>query len=145
MGTFSSIRTAFETVVTDTYPLMFQVFGTLDEIGKAEIGEGQDLFGLYSGFTIIPDLRGNTDVTENLGFYVGELAGMDLTPEQNNAILDSTEAKAKAIIEAFQDSEQANFMSIESVSMLPYYLGQGYTTSGVWVLCQIRVNQSLFC
>jgi len=145
MSTFAAIRTAFSTVVTAQYPSDKQVFGTTDQISQTVLSEGQDLFGLYTGFRLIPDLRGNTDVTQDLGFYVGKLDQFDKTPESTQAIIDACEVKAKAIIDAFQNSEQANAMSVEDFQILPYYIGMNDTTSGVWCLISLRVNQALFC
>lgn len=145
MSTFSAIRTAFASVVTATYPSDKQVFGTVDQISQATLGEDQDLFGMFTGFALVPDLNGNTDTTADFGFYVGKLDQFDKTPESTQALIDACEVKAKAIIDAFQDSEQANFMDVEDFRLLPYYIGMNDTTSGVWVTCTIKVNQALFC
>lgn len=145
MSTFSAIRTAFASVITATYPSDKQVFGTVDQISQAPLGEDQELFGMFTGFTLVPDLRGNTDTTADFGFYVGQLDNFDKTPESTQAIIDACEVKAKAIVSAFQDSEQANFMGINEFRIIPYYIGMNDTTSGVWCLAQIEVNQSLFC
>lgn len=145
MSTFAAIRTAFSTVVTSLYPSDKQVFGTTDQISQATLGENQDLFGFYTGFRLVPDLRGNTDATQDAGFYVGKLDQFDKSIEGTQAIIDACELKAKAIVDAFINSEQANVMSIESFQILPYYIGMNDTTSGVWCLITLRVNQALFC
>lgn len=145
MSTYAAIRTAFSTVVTSLYPSDKQVFGTTDQISQATLGENQDLFGMFTGFRLVPELRGNTDVTQDFGFYVGKLDQFDKTPESTQSLIDACEVKAKAIVEAFIDSEQSAKMSIEDFTILPYYIGMNDTTSGVWCLATLRVNQALFC
>lgn len=146
MGTFSAIRTAWATIITANYPTDKQVFGTPDQISQeSNLAIGQDLFGFFQNFKILPAVNGNTDRTQDFGFYVGELDSYEAGSPETNAIVDRMEAKAKAIIDAFYDSEQANFMSISDVQMVPYYKGFNDTTSGVWVLCTLEVSQSIFC
>lgn len=145
MATYSAIITAFKAVVTATYPENLQVVGTTDEISQAKLGENQELFGLFRGFKIVPALRGNTDETQDFGFYVGQLDTLNNNLEERQAIIDACETKAKAIIQAFEDSEQGNLMSIETPLLTPYYMGGNETTSGLWVTATIRVNQGQFC
>lgn len=145
MGTFSAIRTAFTAAVTSAYPSDKQVFGTVDQISQTELGEGQDLFGFYSGYKVLPDLQGNADTTQDVGFYCGELDSSDSTADETNLIIDRMEAKAKAIIDAFESTEQANAMSVTDFTITPYYKGLNDTTSGVWCLISLKVNQAQFC
>lgn len=145
MGSFSLLRTAFSNIVTSLYPSDKQVFDTVDKISQAELAEDQDLFGYYTGFRIVPELRGSVDTTQDFGFYCGELASFDQSQSDRNELLDRMEAKAKAIIDAFIDSEQSNVMAVQSFSILPYYQGMNDTTSGVWCLVTVQISQSNFC
>ena len=145
MGTFSRINTVFSGIVTTLYPSTKQSFATPDLVSQEDLAEGQDLFGLYQNYTVIPDLRGNTDTAQNIGFFIGGLDSFDSSPAELNALIDTYEAKAKAIVQAFQDAEEVNRMSIDTFSLIPYYKQNSETLTGVWALFEIKVAQSLDC
>lgn len=145
MSNFNRVNSLFATAVTGLYPTMKQVFGTPDEISKATLTDGQDLFGLYVNYRVIKDIRGSSDRTEGLGFFVGEHdVFSDNSPEQNS-IIEASEAKANAIVEALINAEQSSFISVREVRFTPQYKTYADTMSGIWCLLTLEINQSVFC